>query len=156
MHIIASSCSIYPCTVVLSYWILKLLDQNSIALLLISHCSLRKHCFVTDDQIVNNVPLLSIQSYRALQSVPRRHNTFYNSTEFRVHELNKRLQQRTEVCFIFWVCYSFQILNNLHALKIIYFVGKWQLLVGCFCDWVFWRWRITYTHILFRRWAKAI
>lgn len=32
----------------------------------------------------------------ALQSVPRRHSTFYNSTEFRVHELNKRLQQRTE------------------------------------------------------------
>lgn len=36
-------------------------------------------------------------TFRALQSVPRRHNTFYNSTEFRVHELNKRLQQRTEV-----------------------------------------------------------
>lgn len=35
--------------------------------------------------------------FRALQSVPRRHNSFYNSTEFRVHELNKRLQQRTEV-----------------------------------------------------------
>lgn len=34
---------------------------------------------------------------RALQSVPRRHTAFYNSTEFRVHELNKRLQQRTEV-----------------------------------------------------------
>lgn len=34
---------------------------------------------------------------RALQSVPRRHTSFYNTTEMRVHELNKRLQQRTEV-----------------------------------------------------------
>lgn len=50
--------------------------------------------------------------YRALQSVPRRHTSFYNTTEIRVHELNKRLQQRTEVIFIFINCLSNRLCSN--------------------------------------------
>lgn len=50
--------------------------------------------------------------FRALQTVPRRHNSFYNSTEFRVHELNKRLQQRTEVNFLS-ILKLFHVSNNI-------------------------------------------
>lgn len=49
-------------------------------------------------------------AYRALQSVPRRHTAFYHNTEFRVHELNKRLQQRTEV-------------RTAHSIHLAYAVG---------------------------------
>lgn len=99
--------------------------------------------------------------YRALQSVPRRHNTFYNSTEFRVHELNKRLQQRSEVIVFTLINVHNQKLLTLLLLLFIHFhstfiIGKWQLLVGCFCNRVLWRRRVVNTNILLRRWPKAI
>lgn len=59
--------------------------------------------------------LFTFSNFRSLP-VPRRHTQYFGQPDYRIYELNKRLQQRTEVKPIKHSRY--QPLSNIHILEI--------------------------------------